>query len=87
MILEKTGIETINKAVPAKTAYVFSLLSEVFYKIFKINKEPRLTRFLVHELSKSHWFNINSARNLLDYCPEISNRESIKRTIDWLQRK
>ena len=86
-ILEGAGMARIRSSIPAGRAYFLSLLAEAAYRVLNIEEEPILTRFLVHELSKSHWFNINSARNLLGYCPEISNNESIKRTIDWLQRK
>jgi nucleoside-diphosphate-sugar epimerase len=87
MILKGAGMGPVRSSIPAVRAYSFSLIAEATYRILNIGREPILTKFLVHELSKSHWFNINSARNLLDYCPGISNKESITRTIAWLQKK
>jgi nucleoside-diphosphate-sugar epimerase len=79
MILKNAGIEPINKTVSVRTAFVFSLLAELFHKIPMIKKEPRLTRFLVHELSKSHWFDISASRKHLNYFPQISNRQSLEK--------
>jgi nucleoside-diphosphate-sugar epimerase len=76
-ILEKSGIDPIDKSVPVKTAMIYSLLAEMFHKIPIIKQEPRLTRFLVHELSGSHWFNIDAARRLLNYNPEAGDVEKL----------
>jgi nucleoside-diphosphate-sugar epimerase len=73
MILIKGGLEPVNKSVSVRTAFIFSALTELFYKIFMIKKEPPLTWFLVHELSRSHWFDISAARKLLDYNPAQIN--------------
>ena len=70
IILKDAGINPITKAVPERAAYIFSVLMEFFYNILMIKKEPRLTRFLVRELSRSHWFDISAARKMLDYNPE-----------------
>jgi nucleoside-diphosphate-sugar epimerase len=70
LILKDAGIKPVTKSVPENVAYTFSALTELFYKIPMIKKEPRLTRFLVLELSRSHWFDISAARKMLDYNPE-----------------
>jgi nucleoside-diphosphate-sugar epimerase len=69
MILQNAGIDPLKKSVTEKTALVISFLSELTYHILGIKKEPRLTRFLVHELSRSHWFDITAACKLLGYNP------------------
>jgi 2-alkyl-3-oxoalkanoate reductase len=74
LILKDAGIKPVTKSVPENVAYFFSALTEFFYKILIIKKEPRLTRFLVRELSRSHWFNISAARKMLGYKPEKQNK-------------
>ena len=86
MILAGAGLDPVRDSIPSGRAYLFSLLAETSGRILNIREEPILTRFLVHELSKSHWFKIDSARNQLNYRPGISNKESIDRTVAWLQR-
>jgi 2-alkyl-3-oxoalkanoate reductase len=73
LILKDAGIKPVTKSVPGNVAYIFSALTEFFYKILMIEKEPRLTRFLVRELSRSHWFDISAARKMLGYKPEKQN--------------
>jgi hypothetical protein len=34
--------------------------------------EPRLTRFVVHELATAHWFDLGAARRDLGYAPRVS---------------
>jgi len=68
-ILKEAGLKPVTKSIPERVAYIFSAFIEFFYKILMIKKEPRLTRFLVLELSRSHWFDISAARKTLIYNP------------------
>ncbi len=72
-ILKEAGLKPVTKSIPESVAYIFSAFMEFFYKILMIKKEPRLTRFLVQELSRSHWFDISAARKMLGYNPEKMN--------------
>jgi|WetSurMetagenome_2_1015567.scaffolds.fasta_scaffold00125_22 2-alkyl-3-oxoalkanoate reductase len=85
-ILKGAGLNQVSKSISFRSALVLSSLSEGLSKIFHIKKEPVLTRFAVYELSKSHWFNIQSAREILNYTPETSNRESIDMVIASLKK-
>jgi nucleoside-diphosphate-sugar epimerase len=78
-ILEECGIETISKSVPVSGAMTYACILEAIYRIFNLKGEPFLTRFLVRELSSSHWFNISAARKYLGYNPDFSNEEGIKK--------
>jgi nucleoside-diphosphate-sugar epimerase len=78
-MLVLSGCEPVRKAIPVNIAFFISLLVESFYKVFPGMGEPLLTRFLVRELSCSHWFDISKARRILNYNPEISNTEGLKR--------
>jgi nucleoside-diphosphate-sugar epimerase len=78
MILQASGLEPLKKRVPVWTAIMISQMSEVFHKIFA-NDQEKLTPFIVSELTRSHWFDISKARRLLNYNPEISNLEGLKR--------
>lgn len=69
-LLKENGLEPVKKSVPAWVALIATAFIEAVYHLFRITKEPRLTRFLVHELSRSHWFDISAARDMLDYQPE-----------------
>jgi len=81
-ILHVSGVEPVTRRVPVWTAILFSFLAEIFHSILIKKGEPVLTRFLVSELTQSHWFDISSARRLLNYNPEISNIEGLKKTTE-----
>jgi nucleoside-diphosphate-sugar epimerase len=79
MMLEVSGLERLRRSVPVWVAFLLAMLTEALHRIIFRSGEPGITRFLVHELSQSHWFDISSARNLLKYNPVISNEEGLKR--------
>jgi nucleoside-diphosphate-sugar epimerase len=81
-ILESYGLEPLSKSVPVWFAYLLSLLAEAIHKTILRNREPSLTRFLVKELSRSHWFDISNARKHLNYNPAISNIEGLRNIYD-----
>lgn len=85
-ILKGTGMVPVSRSISKKNAYFLSILTESLYRALNIKKEPVLTRFLVQELSMSHWFRIDSAREFLDYIPDVTNQESINRLIASLQK-
>ncbi|MCU0455112.1 MAG: NAD-dependent epimerase/dehydratase family protein [Bacteroidales bacterium] len=80
-ILKGAGLDPVRKSISVRSALALSYTAEALNKIFRIKKEPVLTRFAVYELAKSHWFNITSARELLNYTPETSNQESVEMVI------
>jgi nucleoside-diphosphate-sugar epimerase len=84
MILLKAGMDPVKRSIPERSAYIISLISEMICKIFNIQKDPGITRFLVHELSRSHWFDISAARRFLNYNPEKFNRQGLERLIESL---
>jgi nucleoside-diphosphate-sugar epimerase len=81
-ILTRAGLEPVKKHVPKGIALPLSVFIEAAHKLFDIKREPLLTRFLVKELSGSHWFNISNARKFLNYNPAISNIEGLMKMIE-----
>jgi nucleoside-diphosphate-sugar epimerase len=59
---------------------------ENVYGALGIKSEPPLTRFVVEQLSTSHCFNINAARNDLGYAPKVSMQEGLVRLAQYLTR-
>jgi nucleoside-diphosphate-sugar epimerase len=86
MILQVSGVEPLKKRVPAWAAIMISHMVQAFHKIFIKDQEPMLTPFIVSELIRSHWFDINKARRLLDYNPGISNIEGLRKMTNIKQK-
>lgn len=79
MILTRAGLEPVKRSVPEWIALPLSVFTETVHKLFQIKRESLITRFLVKELSGSHWFDIRNARKFLNYNPEISNIEGLRK--------
>ena len=68
-------------------AKVLGAAFETIYQTLRIQREPPLTRFTVEQLSTSHWFNINAARNDLGYAPTVTMAEGMVRLSQFLARE
>ncbi len=77
-LLKVSGIEAVNTRIPTNSAITIAGFLELIYKTLPISSSPRLTRFLVHELSASHWFDISAAKTELGYEPMVSIKEGLQ---------
>ncbi|TDL22249.1 C-3 sterol dehydrogenase [Rickenella mellea] len=52
-----------------------------------VGKEPTFTRYRVTYSCTSRWYNIEKARQVLGYEPEVSVLDGIKRMVDWYKKE
>jgi 2-alkyl-3-oxoalkanoate reductase len=71
-VLEIGGLPRISSSIPPRVAYAAGGVLELLYRLLRIRHEPRITRFLVEELSTAHWFNISAACRDLNYRPSVT---------------
>jgi nucleoside-diphosphate-sugar epimerase len=71
-LLAAAGAPQVEKSVPVWLAMWLAHAFEAAHRLTHNSKEPRLTRFVVRELSTAHWFDISAARRDLGYVPRIS---------------
>ncbi|MDQ5987856.1 MAG: 2-alkyl-3-oxoalkanoate reductase [Syntrophus sp. SKADARSKE-3] len=86
-IVKLTDIAPITRSIPRGAAMLLGTLVEGVYRGFQLTGEPPMTRFLVEEVSTSHWFDISAARQILDYVPAVSMEEGLRRLGIWLKKK
>jgi nucleoside-diphosphate-sugar epimerase len=84
-LLAAAGQPPVKKSIPKGLAYAIGWVLEWVYKGLGIASEPRMTRFLANELSRSHWFDISAAKRDLGYVPEVSLTEGLKELKDWMK--
>jgi nucleoside-diphosphate-sugar epimerase len=84
-LLAAAGQPPVTKSIPKGLAYAIGWFLECVYKSLGIASEPRMTRFLANELSRSHWFDISAAKRDLGYLPEVSLTEGLKQLKDWME--
>jgi len=84
--LQADGFPAEKRRIPLGLANFLGTALENIYSTLGIKSEPPLTRFVVEQLSTSHWFNINAARNDLGYAPKVSMQEGLLRLAQYLTR-
>ena len=84
-ILAAADLPPVNRTIPAGLAVFAGALLEKVYRLLRRQDEPRLTRFVAHELSTAHWFNISAARRDFGYQPQTSLQDGLATLRSWLQ--
>ena len=84
-ILAAAGLEPVRRSISPAAARAVGGMLEFTHWLLRIQREPRMTRFVAGELSTSHWFNIAAARRELGYEPRVSIDEGLRRLGEWLQ--
>ncbi|TFY76564.1 hypothetical protein EWM64_g7446 [Hericium alpestre] len=72
-----------NIVLPKAVGFAVATLSEWWGWL--TGKEPTFTRFRVTFTCASRWHNIEKARRVLGYEPQIGLEEGMRRTVAWLQ--
>ena len=83
-ILALAGLPPVKRQVSAKTLHIIGWVLETLYRWFAPHHEPPVNRFVAHQLSTSHWFDISAARRDLGYEPEISIEEGLRLLADHM---
>ncbi len=84
-ILKAGGLPRVTRRISAKAAYAVGAVLEMLYMLFRLKREPQMTRFLAKELATSHWFDISAAKKDLGYTPLISTEQGLLRLEKWLK--
>ena len=71
-LLAAAGMAPVRRSIKRPLAIATAGLLELGYFLSNQSAEPPLTRFLVRQLSTTHWFKIDAARRDLGYEPRIS---------------
>ena len=82
-LLHTAGAPPVRRRVPRWLALAAAGGVEGAYRITGRAAAPPLTRFLVREISSSHWFDIGAARRDLGYRPPVSIDEGLRRLAHW----
>jgi hypothetical protein len=57
---------------------------ELAYRVFGLQSEPRMTRFLAAQLGMSHYFDIGAAQRDFGYRPAVSKAVGMQRLAESL---
>ncbi len=84
-ILQLAGLPPIEKSISRNAAWRIGTVLEIVYRLFRIQAEPRMTRFLASQLSTHHYFDIRRAREDFGYAPTISTQEGMGRLAEYIR--
>jgi nucleoside-diphosphate-sugar epimerase len=84
-VVTRAGCRPVRRAIPAGAAMRAAWLLEQAYGALNLRQEPPLTRLMVAQMSRSHWFDHSAAQRDFGYGPRISTEEGLRRTIAALQ--
>ena len=70
--------------MPPAVAYAVGGLMEAVYGLFRIRREPRMTRFVARQLSTAHWFDISAAKRDLGYEPTVGIEAGLVQLRGWI---
>jgi len=84
-LFARMDIPPVTRAVPFPLAYAVGGAMEAAYAALRKSEEPRMTRFLAHQLAQSHWFSHNKAKNLLGYRQLVDTETGLNRLVNWLK--
>ena len=86
-ILAAARLPPVTRSVPRAVAWSAGAILEAVYAVFRLEGEPRMTRFVAHELATAHWFDITAARTELGYEAATSITEGLRHLEAWLQER
>ncbi len=86
-ILETAGVAVPQRSLSFPTAYRLGSVLEGIFGLLRIKREPPMTRFVAAQLALDHYFNIDRARELLDYQPGVDQAAEFERCRDWLRKE
>lgn len=78
-LLELAHVPPVTKSLSAGAAWRIGALSEAAYRLLRLRGEPRLTRYLALELSRSHHYDITRARRHFGYRTLVSTAAGMRR--------
>ncbi len=78
-ILALAGLPPVRRSISFPAAWVIGSFWDLVYGLLPLAGQPPLSRFMVAELSTSHFFDISRARSDFGYRPRISLAEGMRR--------
>ena len=78
-LLGRAGLPPVTKSISAGTASAIGAVLEGVHSLFGISSEPRMTRFLASQLSRSHWYRVDKARRDFGFKSAVTVEEGLRR--------
>ena len=84
-MLAAAGLPPVTRSMPVPVAMALAWAFETAARVTGSEREPRLTRFVVREMSTAHWFDMSAAKRDFGYAPRVSTEEGLRRLAEHLR--
>jgi nucleoside-diphosphate-sugar epimerase len=78
-LLSLAGLPPVTRSISAAAATLVGATLEGIHSLLGLSSEPRMTRFLAAQLSRSHWYRIDKAVRDFGFAPRVSVAEGLRR--------
>jgi nucleoside-diphosphate-sugar epimerase len=78
-VLALAGLPPVTRSISPGVAYAAAAFLETAYRLIRLRAEPKITRFVVRQLSTAHWYDLTAARRDLGYSPAVPTEEGLRR--------
>ena len=78
-LLDLAGLPPVERRISLTAAWRIGSVLELVHRTLGLKGEPRMTRFLASQLARSHYFDIQRARDDFGYSARISTAEGLRR--------
>ncbi|NJN18075.1 MAG: NAD-dependent epimerase/dehydratase family protein [Oscillochloris sp.] len=79
-VLAHAGLPPVRRRLGYPTALRLAGIAETIYSTLGLNREPPLTRLMVSQMARSHWFDHSAAERDFGYRPRVGIEEGLQRT-------
>ncbi len=83
-LLERLGVRPARRHIPLGAAAGLGAVLEGVHRLLPFLGEPRMTRFVAHQLAQSHWFSHRRAAEDFGYEPQVDAETGLRRLVAWL---
>ncbi len=86
-LLAAAGVPPVEKRVSLGAAMAAGWVFEKVHAVTGSRGDPRMSRWIVRELTTARWFDISAARRDLGYQPRVSLDEGMRRLAAWIEER
>ena len=84
-IIQAVDAPPVQRTISYRAARRLGAMFECWHRLFRLRREPWMTRFLATQLAQSYYFDISAAKRDLGYQPRVSAEEGFERMVKWLK--
>ncbi len=83
LLTDALSLPRIQKHVPFFLANKVAFVRELFARLLRRKKPPRITRRAIYLIGRPTLFSSAKARKQLGWFPQVNIQEGVKRAMDW----